>query len=253
MVCAAGFGFPPDNVPLNSSGCLMFDAAKHAGDVPVTSQVPRQESDQTLADLRSVYRDHGKRLLDLTLIVVIVPSVLPLVLLLALMIRLSGGPAFFVQDRLGQGGRVFRFWKLRTMVPNADLLLEQHLAQDPAARAEWDTHQKLSRDPRITRLGHLLRKTSLDELPQLWNVLRGDMSLVGPRPMLPEQLPLYPGTAYLELRPGLTGSWQVSERHTSAFAERGRYDDQYAADLSLGTDLRIIAATFRVVLQRRGQ
>jgi exopolysaccharide production protein ExoY len=148
---------------------------------------------------------------------------------------------------------VFRCWKLRTMVPGAEQVLEQHLAQNPGARAEWDTYQKLSCDPRITRIGHALRKTSLDEIPQLWNVLRGDMSLVGPRPMLPEQYSLYPGSSYFELRPGLTGPWQVSERHTSAFADRGRYDDQYAVDLSLAADLRILASTFLVVLQRRGQ
>ena len=172
---------------------------------------------------------------------------------LALLVRWSGGSAFFSQDRLGQGGRVFRCWKLRTMVPQAETVLERHLAQNPQARAEWDAYQKLSQDPRITPVGRLLRKTSLDEMPQLWNVLRGDMSLVGPRPMLPEQYAQYPGTDYLALRPGPTGSWQVSARNSSTFAERGRYDDQYSRDLSLGTDLQILLATLRVVVQGGGK
>ena len=203
--------------------------------------------------LPPVYPTWGKRLLDLGLLLLAAPFVLPLVALLALLIRASGGPAFFGQDRLGQGGRVFRFWKLRTMVVNAEQALERHLASDPQARAEWERHQKLTRDPRITRVGQILRATSLDELPQLWNVLWGDMSLVGPRPMLPEQEPLYPGKVHLHLRPGLTGSWQVGERHTSTFADRARYDDQYAAELSLRTDLRIILATVRVVVRGSGR
>lgn len=208
---------------------------------------------KVLPVLRPVYPTIGKRLLDLLLLMLIVPAVLPLVGLLVVVIRLSGGPAFFVQDRVGRQGRIFQFWKLRTMVVDAEQRLERYLSDNPKARAEWDTYQKLSHDPRITRVGHVLRKTSLDELPQLWNVLRGDMSLVGPRPMLPQQQPLYPGVAYSTLRPGLTGRWQVGQRHTSTFADRARYDDQYAAELSFWTDLRILAATVRVVLQGRGQ
>ena len=214
---------------------------------------PRALETADVAVHRSIYRLSGKRLMDVALLLLAAPFVLPLVALLMMVIRASGGPALFGQDRLGQGGRVFRCWKLRTMVVDAEQALERHLEESPEARAEWETFQKLSHDPRITRVGQLLRRTSLDELPQLWNVLLGDMSLVGPRPMLPEQLPFYPGQSYLELRPGLTGPWQVSARHTSAFAERGRYDDQYAAELSLRTDLRIMAATCRVVLQGRGQ
>ncbi|WP_245639290.1 sugar transferase [Rubellimicrobium mesophilum] len=192
-------------------------------------------------------------MLDLTLLVLAAPIVLPVLLLLVLLIRCFDGPAFFVQDRLGKHGRTFQCWKLRTMVVNAERILERHLAENPEARSEWETHQKLRHDPRITPIGRILRKSSLDELPQLWNVLRGDMSLVGPRPMLPEQLPLYPGTSYLQLRPGLTGSWQVGARHSSAFADRARYDDQYAAELSLWTDLQIILATTRVVARGTGQ
>ena len=118
--------------------------------------------------------------------------------------------------------------------------------------AEWTSKQKLSNDPRITKFGRILRRTSADELPQLINVLTGDMSLVGPRPMMPSQQALYPGHAYYRLRPGLTGSWQVSERNASTFADRAKYDDSYEQDLSFGTDLGIIARTVGVVLRCTG-
>lgn len=141
------------------------------------------------------------------------PFVLPILLILGFMIARDGGPVLYCQNRIGRGGRIFRIWKLRTMVINADAALEDYLASDPAARAEWNEHQKLRKDPRITPAGRLIRKTSLDELPQLWNVLTGDMSLVGPRPMMPSQTRLYPGRAYYRLRPGLTGFWQISHRN----------------------------------------
>ncbi len=231
----------------------MSDAVAFTSDGPAPEQSSGKQPHNSLLILRPIYPTFGKRLFDLFLLLLVAPAVLPLIALLVVVIRTHGGPAFFVQDRLGRNGRVFRFWKLRTMVVDAEQTLERYLDENPEARAEWETYQKLSHDPRITRVGHILRKTSLDELPQLWNVLRGDMSLVGPRPMLPQQQQLYPGTTYLSLRPGLTGSWQVGQRHTSTFADRARYDDQYAAELSFWTDLRIIAATCRVVLRGTGQ
>lgn len=198
------------------------------------------------------YRGGLKRVLDVALVLLALPVVLPLVLLLALLAASDGHAPFYSQIRVGRGGRSFRIWKLRSMVPQADALLAAHLAADPAARAEWDRFQKLARDPRITRVGALLRKTSLDELPQLLNVLKGDMALVGPRPMLPGQQALYPGAAYYALRPGLTGAWQVSARHTSSFEDRAAYDADYARTLSLTEDLRIIAQTLAVVLAAKG-
>jgi len=173
-------------------------------------------------------------------------------MVLALAVLLQGGRPFYRQDRVGQGGRIFRLWKLRTMVPDAEARLEAHLAASPEARAEWDHCQKLKDDPRITPLGRLLRRSSMDELPQLWNVLRGDMSLVGPRPMMPCQQPLYPGQAYYALRPGITGPWQVSARNESGFADRARYDADYLSRVSFATDLRLLAATVRVVLRSTG-
>jgi exopolysaccharide production protein ExoY len=231
----------------------MSDAGAYTGHDFAAQRSAGEEPPEARPVFRPVYPTVGKRLLDLLLLMLVAPAVLPLVVLLVVVIRVADGPALFAQDRLGRHGRVFRFWKLRTMVVDAEQTLERYLADHPDARAEWDTYQKLSHDPRITPVGHFLRKTSLDEIPQLWNVLRGDMSLVGPRPMLPQQQPLYPGVAYSTLRPGLTGSWQVGQRHTSTFADRARYDDQYAAELSLWTDLRLMAATVRVVLQSRGR
>ena len=193
-----------------------------------------------------------KRVLDVVLVLLGGALLLPLILILAALISLDGTSAFYLQPRLGRNGRVFRLWKLRTMVPDAEARLASHLAANPAARAEWDSNQKLKHDPRLTTLGRHLRRYSLDELPQLWNVLVGDMSLVGPRPMLPAQRHLYPGTAYFDLRPGLTGPWQVSARNSCSFAERAGYDNRYAQTISAATDLRILMRTVSVVFQGTG-
>lgn len=198
------------------------------------------------------YRMFGKRLFDTLIVLLSVPVVLPIVLFLALLVALDGGRPFYSQKRIGKGGRLYTMWKLRSMVMDADEKLEAYLAGNPVARAEWDETQKLKNDPRITRLGRFLRRSSLDELPQLWNVLNGDMSLVGPRPMMVSQRDLYPGQAYYAMRPGITGMWQVSERNESSFADRARFDAQYERVLSFGTDIRLLAATVRVVLRATG-
>lgn len=202
--------------------------------------------------VRGIYKRHVKRWLDVLLILAASPIVLPFVLLMALLVRRDGGPAFYVQDRIGLDGRIFRLWKLRTMVIDADARLASHLAADPALMAEWIATQKLRKDPRVTRVGQVLRKTSMDELPQLWNVLRGDMSLVGPRPMMPSQRALYPGRAYYRMRPGLTGPWQVGGRNRTSFAGRAEFDTDYARRMSLGTDLLILVLTVWVVLRGTG-
>jgi len=194
----------------------------------------------------------AKRAFDITVTLVLAPFALLLVGLLALLIRLDGGPALFAQPRLGKGGVTFRLWKLRTMVPDADQRLQTYLNSNPAARAEWDLTQKLAMDPRITKLGRWLRKYSIDELPQLYNVLCGDMSLVGPRPMLPEQRQYYPETAYFDMRPGLTGLWQVNVRNDCSFAERARHDTRYALSMSFTTDIRILLMTPAVVIRGTG-
>ena len=198
------------------------------------------------------YRRFLKRGFDALAVLLALPVVLPVILLLGLLIARDGGPVFYRQDRIGRGGRRFRIWKLRSMVVDAEKRLEEHLARDPAARAEWATTQKLKSDPRITPVGRLIRKSSLDELPQLWNVLKGEMSLVGPRPMMPAQARLYPGQDYYDLRPGLTGFWQISSRNETTFAGRADYDSDYARRLSLLTDILVLLATVRVVLRGTG-
>ncbi len=193
-----------------------------------------------------------KRVLDISLVLASLPIVLPVVLLLALLVARDGHGPFYRQKRIGRNGRIFTLWKLRTMVANADGKLASYLAGNPEARAEWEMTQKLKHDPRVTGFGRLLRKTSLDELPQLWNVLRGDMSLVGPRPMMPEQRHLYPGRAYYTLRPGITGFWQISDRNEGSFAGRALHDTRYARELSFVTDLMILLRTIKVVLRGTG-
>lgn len=199
------------------------------------------------------YRTFGKRALDLMLVTLGAPFALLLVGGAALLLWFEGGSPFFRQARLGYGGSVFTIVKLRSMLPDSDHLLEEKLAADPALRAEWDSKQKLENDPRVTRLGAFMRKTSLDELPQLWNVLKGEMSLVGPRPMLPEQLPLYgDATHYHALRPGITGYWQVSERNDSAFQARVAADAAYDRDVSFSIDIKLLWRTIGAVFKRTG-
>jgi len=199
-----------------------------------------------------VYRRRVKRLLDIAIVLVASLPVLAVVLPLALLVALDGGSPFYVQERVGLHGRVFRMWKLRSMVRDADARMAAHLDSDPAARAEWDAYQKLRRDPRITRIGQIIRRTSLDELPQLWNVLTGDMSIVGPRPMMPSQKAIYPGTEYYAMRPGITGFWQISVRNESSFAERAQFDRRYFGLISLKTDLSVILRTFGAVFRATG-
>lgn len=201
---------------------------------------------------RGVYRHGGKRLLDVVLVLMAAPFVVPLVLILAALVSRDGGSAFYTQDRVGKGGRTFRMWKLRSMVMDADERMSDYLSRNDEARREWDATQKLRNDPRITPLGHFLRKSSLDELPQLWNVLIGDMSLVGPRPMMTCQKVLYPCTCYYELRPGITGYWQTSGRNQTTFAARAGYDAAYERELGLRKDVAILLRTVSVVVKGTG-
>ena len=204
------------------------------------------------ASKHNLYRKYLKRTLDAVCVLLAGPVVLPLIILLAMLIALDGHNPFYSQTRIGRNGHKFRMWKLRTMVHNADTLLEVCLAADPNARREWETTQKLKMDPRITFMGKFLRKTSFDELPQLFNVLTGTMSLVGPRPMLIGQQRYYTGTAYYLLRPGITGMWQVSDRNNCEFQMRAYYDALYEEKLSLKTDVKILFQTVNVVLRATG-
>jgi lipopolysaccharide/colanic/teichoic acid biosynthesis glycosyltransferase len=176
---------------------------------------------------RGVYRRFVKRSLDITLVLIAFIPVTLVLLVFGALIALDGKSPLYLQNRIGRNGKVFRMWKLRSMVHNADAQLEAYLASNPEARDEWDRTQKLRKDPRITAIGAFIRKTSLDELPQLVNVLKGDMSLVGPRPMMLDQKAIYPGTAYYAMRPGITGMWQTSVRNESSFSERAIFDARY--------------------------
>ncbi len=178
----------------------------------------------------------------------------PVFLIIALLVKLDGGPAFFGHTRLGSGARPFRCLKFRSMVVDSDAALERHLAGNPAAAEEWVQTRKLRKDPRVTRIGRILRTTSLDELPQLLNVLRLEMSLVGPRPIVRAEMHNYGEDIayYFEARPGLTGLWQVSGRTETTFKRRVELDCWYVKNWTLWHDIAILAKTVPAVLKRRG-
>lgn len=196
-----------------------------------------------------------KRCMDFILCSLMAVCLLPVLVLIALAVRLeSKGSPIFRQQRIGQGGRTIYVYKFRTMVLNAEEILARCLADDPTLQEEWDNEQKLRNDPRITRVGDILRRTSLDELPQIWNVLRGEMSLVGPRPIVDDEIVKYGDTfaAYMRVRPGITGLWQVSGRSDLPYPERVRLDAWYISNWSTWLDLYIIARTVPVVFEKKG-
>jgi Undecaprenyl-phosphate galactose phosphotransferase WbaP len=179
----------------------------------------------------------------------------PLVFAIAVLIKFdSPGPAFYGHRRLGAGGKHFLCWKFRTMHVDAERLLDRHLQDNPYLRAEWEQNQKLRDDPRVTRVGHFLRQTSLDELPQLWNVLRGEMSLTGPRPIVDAEVPKYGEVykLYKRIKPGMSGFWQVSGRSDTSYAERVEMDSYYVRNWSVWLDLIILARTVKSVGFGRG-
>lgn len=178
----------------------------------------------------------------------------PIFLFLILKIRQDGGPVFYAQERLGKHGKLFKCWKFRSMVINADERLRLLLENDPEARLEWESTYKLKNDPRVTKIGAFIRRTSLDELPQFYNVLRGDMSLVGPRPIVEDEKKYYGDRIrdYLSVKPGVTGLWQISGRSDTSYEERVALDSYYARHWSLWGDFVIIFKTVFVVLARRG-
>ena len=204
----------------------------------------------------SFYSGVGKRIFDLTVVILSAPLVLPFIALILIVTALDGGKPLYVQRRIGRGGREFLCWKVRTMVHGADEVLAELVRKDPVVASEWAENQKLTKDPRITAFGQMLRRTSLDELPQLWNVLNGTMSLIGPRPFTPDQRAIYAcgrgDASYYAMRPGISGLWQVSRRNAGSFAERAHYDEEYGLRLSLGFDLSILWRTLAVVLRATG-
>lgn len=193
-----------------------------------------------------------KRVVDLVVAATLGVLLSPLLLLTALAVKLCmGGPVIYRHRRVGFAGRTFDCLKFRTMVANGDEILQRYLATNPAAAEEWRRCRKLTNDPRVTRFGLFLRKTSIDELPQLLNILMGDMSCVGPRPIVAEELERYGAHAYeyLRARPGVTGSWQVSGRNHVSYGDRVKLDTEYVRKWSIGWDLAILARTVPAVLK----
>ena len=175
----------------------------------------------------------------------------PFIVLISIVILLTEGrPIFFAHKRVGPNGRSFDCMKFRTMATDADAQLEKLLASDPAARAQWAANQKLENDPRVSCVGEFFRKTSLDELPQFWNVLKGDMAIVGPRPIVEAELAHYGKNVkeYLSVRPGITGLWQVSGRSNTSYTERVAMDVKYVRDRTFFTDIGIILKTVKVMV-----
>ena len=239
----------------------MFDALKKLQDPGVYHEFAPQALVERRPDLaqkpirRDFYALRGKRAFDIAGALLLLLVFSPLMLVIAILMLPQRGPAFFGHNRVGQGGAEFPCLKFRTMVPDAEARLKDLLARDPDARRQWQADHKLDNDPRITRFGNFMRRSSLDELPQLLNVLRGNMSLVGPRPVTRAELQRYgkDGVSYLALRPGLTGKWQVSGRNDISYAGRVALDAAYARDFSLRGDLAILLQTVGVVLGATGK
>jgi lipopolysaccharide/colanic/teichoic acid biosynthesis glycosyltransferase len=234
---------------------LHFDGKSSADAERLESDRPENQHLSGAAPRAKSYCGLPKRLFDLCFAVLMVPVVVPLIAMLWLIVRRDGGPGFFGHSRIGKDGAIFKCYKLRSMVPDAEARLQAYLAENPEAAAQWKKDFKLDNDPRITALGQFLRKSSLDELPQFWNVLRGDMSFVGPRPVTAPELLLYGSRAgiYRALRPGITGLWQVSGRNSVSYDERVDLDEEYFRRAGFVVDLGIIAKTALAVVNRTGR
>lgn len=196
-----------------------------------------------------------KRAIDILLVLIAAPLLVPVLLLIGISVVLSSpGPVFFSHRRIGIGGTFFSMWKFRTMCVNSAEVLEQHLSAHPEERREWSATHKLRCDPRVTPLGNFLRKSSLDELPQVWNVLTGKMSLVGPRPIVAAEAEKYGEhfPFYLAVRPGITGLWQTSGRSTVSYEERVAMDRRYVETWSLQQDCAILLRTASKVANSEG-
>ncbi len=218
----------------------------------VADQLAARDAERQVEE--RIWRDIAIRALDIAGALAGLILTAPILAVLAFMITRDGGASLFGQIRVGQNGRGFKCFKLRSMASDAEARLNAVLENDPQAAAEWAENRKLKNDPRITRLGHFIRKTSLDELPQLWNVLKGDMSLVGPRPIVPDELVMYGKDAagYLAVRPGLTGLWQVSGRSDCDYATRIALDIEWTRTRSVASYLEIVLKTVPAVLAKDG-
>ncbi|MEL6781493.1 MAG: sugar transferase [Pseudomonadota bacterium] len=224
-------------------GRLDFDADRRARVVSRTKNAPQN------AGLWSI-NGPAKRVLDLALTVPAILFLAPIFVLVAIIVKLDGGPILYRQRRVGRYGTLFTMYKFRSMRVDADAVLERLLLDDPHRAAEWHNFQKLQNDPRITTIGRIIRKSSIDELPQLFNIVRGDMSLVGQRPILPSQRDAYGEHifAYELARPGLTGLWQISGRNALSFQRRAELGSLYVEEWTLSRDIDILLRTIPTVL-----
>lgn len=233
-----------DGMRITSDDAVLWSKFANSG-------TPRSmRSTEFKAAYRRFYTAFVKRMLDIALVVFTAPFAIPVILLAAVLISLEGGRPFYVQTRVGRRGRLFRIWRLRTIAIDAHERLEKHLSENPAALEEWVESQRLDSDPRITMLGRFLLANSIDELPQLFNVLKGDMSIVGPQPISDRQYDMYSGRGYYAVRPGLTGLWQLSEHRVGNLYVRARFDDLYYEKIGILTDLKILGLTVATVFRR---
>lgn len=202
----------------------------------------------------SFFASAAKRVMDVLGASLLLVVLSPLFLLVAMAVKRDGGPVFFLHQRVGQFGRRFSCYKFRSMVHHAEEKLAAYLAAHPEAQAEWEAEQKLKNDPRVTRFGKFMRASSIDELPQLFNVLKGEMSLVGPRPIVQEEVVKYKGDIadYYRVKPGITGLWQVSGRSDISYDQRVQLDSYYVRNWSLWRDISILLLTVPALLQRKG-
>jgi exopolysaccharide production protein ExoY len=250
MVATAGLTATPPRAE-NEVVFEHADAVLHSFE-PRWEEVPAQTSERA-APAGASYAI-TKRILDITGAIVLAIVFSPLILVVMVLMWREGGSIIYRHRRVGRDGRAFGCLKFRTMVPNADQVLHELLEQDPAMKAEWVRDHKLRCDPRVTRLGRFLRRTSMDELPQLWNVMRGEMSLVGPRPVVREELVRYGRKVrvYLSAKPGITGLWQVEGRNDTDYRRRVVLDTCYVRNQNILLDLYILAKTTRVVFGGSG-
>jgi lipopolysaccharide/colanic/teichoic acid biosynthesis glycosyltransferase len=231
-------------------------ASKALNDFPEVAGHSRTRSVREAAAPSNLFRYRFlKRMMDLIVIVLALPVLLLVICIVAIVVRsTSPGPVFFSHRRICRGGAFFSMWKFRTMCQNSSDVLEKHLARNPRARAEWNKTHKLRLDPRITPVGHFLRRYSLDELPQAWNVVMGQMSIVGPRPIVAAEVEKYGEffEFYSRVKPGVTGLWQVSGRSRLSYDARIRLDREYVQRWSLLRDAKILILTCRSVVNREG-
>ena len=243
--------FPTQDVDSFGAEAQIFALPEeHRGRIHEAGRTTQTQSPERLFRYRVL-----KRLMDVLFILLLTPILLPLCAGIVLAVRMSSkGPILFSHRRIRRHGAFFSMWKFRTMCVNSAEVLDVYLRAHPEARVEWRKNHKLKNDPRVTPVGNFLRRTSLDELPQLWNVLGGSMSLVGPRPIVAAEVEKYGEffADYCAVKPGITGLWQVSGRSKTSYAERVRFDRQYARRWSLTVDLRILVRTLSSVVNQDG-